>query len=72
MAQSGIESAIRELQREHGRIQETISMLKNFRSPVKPARRKRGGVRRLSAQARRRISEAAKRRWAARRASKGG
>ncbi len=70
MARSGIENAIIELQREQKSIQAAIAMLKNFYSVTKPARRKRRLRKPLSAQARRRISQAAKKRWAAIRASK--
>ncbi len=70
MARSGIENAIIELQREQKSIQAAIAMLKNFYSVTKPARRNRRLRKPLSAQARRRISQAAKKRWAAIRASK--
>ena len=70
MARSDIENAIIELQREQKSIQEAIAMLKNFFPVTKPARRKRRLRKPLSAQARRRISQSAKKRWAARRASK--
>lgn len=72
MQPSGVESAIRELAKEGKRIQEIISMLRKLqsqRSATKPGGKRTR--RRLSAKARRRISEAAKKRWAARRASKG-
>ncbi len=70
MARSGIENAIIELQREQKSIQEAIAMLNNFYPVTKPARRKQRLRKPLSAQARRRISQAAKKRWVARRASK--
>jgi hypothetical protein len=78
---SGVQNAIRELEQEQQKIEEAISMLKSIHSqrssggessaPAAPrgTRRKR---RRLSADARRRISEAAKKRWAALRGSKQG
>ncbi len=71
MQSSGIENAIRELEREGKQIQDAISLLRRIRADrsggAAPARAARTG-RRLSAAARRRISEAAKRRWAAVRA----
>ena len=71
MEPSGVEAAIHELEREVKRVQEAISMLKRIHAQrgVRGAVVKRGR-RRLSAQARRRISEAAKKRWAALRAAK--
>ncbi len=72
MQPSGVESAIRELEQEGKKIQDIISTLRKLqeqRSAPKPGGK--GTRRRLSAKARRRISEAAKKRWAARRASKG-
>jgi len=69
---SGIESAIKELRREQSRIQEAITMLKRIRPGANSASgssvRRRGRRRRLSADARRRISEASKKRWATMRA----
>ena len=68
---SGIESAIKELRREQSKIQEAITMLKRIRPGVNSASgssARRRGRRRLSADARRRISEASKKRWAAMRA----
>jgi len=68
---SGIESAIKELRREQNKIQEAITMLKRIRPGVNSAGGssvRRRGRRRLSADARRRISEASKKRWAAMRA----
>ena len=69
MQPSGVESAIRELEREAKKIHEAISMLKRMASTrfsgANSAARPR---RRLSASARRRISEAATKRWAAVRA----
>ena len=69
MQLSGFESAIRELQGEEEKIQKVISMLKRIlkqRSVAGPA--KGHTRRRLSAKARRKISLAAKKRWAARKA----
>ena len=73
MQPSGVVSAIRELEQEGKKIQEIISALRKLqeqRSAPKPGGKGKGTRRRLSAKARRRISEAAKKRWAARRASK--
>jgi hypothetical protein len=71
MQPSGVDAAIHELEREVKRIQEAIAMLRKIQaqrgSRVGAVGRK---VRRLSAQARRKISEAAKKRWAAARAKK--
>jgi len=72
MQPSGIESAIQELQRDVKKVQEAIAMLRRIQKE-RVARgvaivRKR---RKLTAKAKRRISEAAKRRWAAARASLG-
>ena len=73
MQSSGVDAAIHELEQEVKRVQEAIAMLRRIQaqrgSRVGAAGRK---VRRLSAQARKRISEAAKRRWAALRAKKAG
>ncbi len=75
MAANGIDSAIRELERDLARIQDAIRILKSVSTkggsaPAgKPGRKKRGGRRKLSAAGRRRIAEAAKKRWAAFRAS---
>ena len=70
MAQSGVENAIRELEQETKKIREAIAALREFRPQAGAAggRKRRG--RRLSAEARGRISLAAKKRWAALRASK--
>ena len=72
MQPSGVDAAIRELEQEVKRVQEAIAMLRRIQSQrathAGTAGRK---VRRLSAQARKRISEAAKKRWAALRAKKG-
>ena len=71
MQSSGVDAAIQELEREVKRVQEVIGMLKNIRadrsSQVSGKARKAG---RLSAAGRRRISLAAKKRWAAVRAAK--
>ena len=70
MQTSGVENAISELEQEEKKIREVITMLRKIhaqRSPVAvEGKRPR---RRLSAKARRRISEAAKKRWAALRES---
>lgn len=67
MAESGIDVAIRELEREQKRIREAILMLKRIRpGGSNPSPR---GRRRLSPEASRKISVAAKKRWAARRAA---
>ena len=68
MVESGVEAAIRELERERKKIAGVISMLKRIRpgAPSNPVRRRR----RLSAEARQKLSLAAKKRWAALRASK--
>ena len=68
MALSGVEAAIRELEREQRKIRDVILMLKRIR-PQSAEQDRRQGRKRLSVQARRRISEAAKKRWAALRAS---
>jgi len=68
MQASGVEAAIQELQRDVKKIQDAIAMLRRIQ-----AERGAGGggkKRRLSAKARRAISEAAKKRWAAARAKK--
>lgn len=62
MPQTGIENAIRELEQERKRIQEMISMLRGLYG--NPGAGPRAKPRRLSAEARRRISLAAKKRWA--------
>jgi hypothetical protein len=73
MQPSGVDAAIQELEKEVKRVQEAIGMLRRIQaqrgSRVGAAGRK---VRRLSEQARKRISEAAKKRWAALRAKKAG
>ena len=73
MQPSGVDAAIHELEKDAKRVQEVISLLKQIKAQRSAAgvSGKRGG-RRLSAKARRRISEAAKKRWAALRAVKGG
>lgn len=71
MQLSGVEAAIRELEQDVKRVQEAISVLKKIRAQrTDRGPGSRRGGRRLSAQARRRISEAAKKRWAALRAVK--
>ena len=71
MQLSGVESAIRELQGEVKKIQKVISMLSRIRTQRSVVGQGKGrGRRRLSAAARRKISLAAKKRWAALRASK--
>ena len=70
MQSSGVENAISELEQEEKKIREVITMLRKIhaqRSPVAVAGKR--PRRRLSAKARRRISEAAKKRWAALRES---
>ena len=72
MAATGIESAIRELERDAERIAQAIRILKSVSTKGDKAStpgRKRGGRRKLSAAGRKRIAEAAKKRWAAFRAS---
>ena len=72
MAATGIDAAIKELERDAERIQQAIRILKSVSTKqvaaVGPGRQ-RGGRRKLSAAGRRRIAEAAKKRWAAFRAS---
>lgn len=70
MARSGVENAIRELEQETKRIREAIAALREFRPQAGLAGRRRRRSRKLSAAARQRISLAAKKRWAALRASK--
>ena len=73
MPATGIDAAIRELQREQEKIQGVISALKSLRPGSGPGKRtrhvKRTG-RKLSQAGRRRISIAAKKRWAAIKAAK--
>jgi hypothetical protein len=71
MQPSGVDSAIQELERDVKRVQEVIGMLRNIRS--ERLAKSNGNGRnpgRLSAAGRRRISLAAKKRWAAVRAAK--
>jgi hypothetical protein len=68
MRASGVEAAIHELEREQKKIRKVIQMLKRIR-PQSGDHKGHPGRKRLSAQTRRRISEAAKRRWAALRTS---
>ena len=75
MPATGFDAAIRELQREQETIQGIISALKRLRPGSDPGKRTRrgkrkGGGRKLSAAGRRRISQAAKKRWAAIKAAK--
>ncbi len=73
MPASGIDAAIRELQHEQERIQGVISALKSLRpgsGPGKRTRRVKRTGRKLSQAGRRRISIAAKKRWAAIKAAK--
>ena len=71
MQPSGMESAIRELQGEVNKIQKVISALRRIQKQRAVAGPGKGRARRrLSAAARRKISLAAKKRWAALRASK--
>ena len=71
MQSSGVDAAIQELERDVKRVQEVIGMLKKIRtersSQAAGKTRKAGN---LSAAGRRRISLAAKKRWAATRAAK--
>ena len=72
MQSSGVDAAIHELESEVKRVQEAIAMLRKIQAQRGAQTRTAGRkVRRLSAQARRRISEAMKKRWAALRAKKG-
>jgi len=71
MQSSGVDAAIQELERDVKRVQEVIRMLKKIRmerssQAIGNGRKPRG----LSAAGRRRISLAAKKRWAAARAAK--
>ena len=64
MVESGVEAAIRELEKERKKIAGVISMLRRIRPSVSANTVRRRW--RLSAEARRKISAAAKKRWAAR------
>ena len=71
MQSSGVDAAIHELEQEVKRVQEAIAMLRK----IQAQRATHAGtvgrkIRRLSAAARKKISEAAKKRWAAHRAKK--
>ena len=71
MQSSGVDAAIQELERDVKRVQEVIGMLRKIqaaRSPQATGNGRKGG--RLSAAGRRRISLAAKKRWAALRTAK--
>jgi hypothetical protein len=74
MAQSGIETAIRELEMETERIRQAISVLRGILPQATSTVVRRKGAKRgprvLSPEARRSISMAAKKRWAALRAAK--
>ena len=71
MQSSGVESAIRELQAEVKKIQKVISTLRRIQTQRSVVGQGKGRPRRrLSAEARRKIVAAAKKRWAALRASK--
>ncbi len=73
MPASGIDGAIRELQHEQERIQGVISALKSLYPGSGPRKRTRRGKRtgrKLSQAARKKISMAAKKRWAAIKAAK--
>ena len=71
MQATGVDAAIRELEQEVKRVQEAIVMLRKIQGQRGTrAGAGSGGIRRLSPQARKRISEAAKKRWAAYRARK--
>jgi hypothetical protein len=64
---SGIDAAIRELESEQQRIEQAIKILRSVRPQAKSdgARVRPREKRKLSAAGRKRISEAAKKRWAA-------
>jgi hypothetical protein len=73
MQSSGVQAAIRELEGDVKRVQEVLGMLKKIQSArVAKSLGAPSGGRRLSAKARKRISEAAKKRWAAFRANGSG
>lgn len=60
-----IREIIRDLEAERDRIERAITALRDVgTNNGKPSPNRRGGPRRLSAAARKRISEAAKKRWA--------
>lgn len=64
---SGVQNAIHELEKEAQKIHEAITLLKKFQAQRTGAAATPNSrpQKRLSASARRRISEAAKKRWAA-------
>jgi hypothetical protein len=66
--QSGLEAAIQELELQQRKLQEAIAKLRTLRGGT-PTSTPSGGPRRMSAAARRKIAEAQRKRWAARRAS---
>ena len=71
MQNSGVDAAIRELEREVTQMQDVITKLKRLRGArVASSNGRATKKRRLSPQARRRIAQAAKKRWAAFRAAK--
>jgi len=70
-----LRSILEQLKSERDRISQAITALEGVNTPTghatKPAGKRRGsGKRRLSAEARRRISEAQKKRWARQRKQK--
>jgi hypothetical protein len=66
MPSTGIEAAIKELEREEQNIQDAIRMLRSIHGAhTNGAAAPKRGRRKMSAAARRKISEAAKKRWAA-------
>jgi hypothetical protein len=71
MPSSGVAAAIQELERDVKRVQEVIAVLKKIQADRSPRWAGAGQTAsRLSAEGRRRISLAAKKRWAALRAAK--
>jgi hypothetical protein len=72
MQNSGVEAAIRELEREVSQIQDVIGKLKRIRATRRLPGNSNGALkkRNLSPEARRRIALAAKKRWAAYRSAK--
>jgi hypothetical protein len=71
MQSSGVETAIQALERDVKRVQEVIGMLRGIRADRSAKANGNGrNPGRLSAAGRRRISLAAKKRWAAVRAAK--
>jgi hypothetical protein len=70
MQNSGVDAAIRELEREVGQIRDVIGKLRRIRAARGAQRSNSAPKRRLSAEARKRIALAARKRWAAFRAKK--